>query len=87
MSDSRVTSRDSPKWSAGQCLLTDYTTTLLARHTSLYISLRSQHDYDVKMPNFTFYGGRTPNHNDFFFLFLNLDVVLRNSTPEEFANI
>ena len=27
-------------------------------HAFLYISLRSLHDYDGKMPNFTFYGGR-----------------------------
>jgi len=34
------------------------TTTLHVHHAFLYISLRSRHDYDVKMPNFTFYGGR-----------------------------
>ena len=28
------------------------------KHAFLYISLRSLHDYEVKMPNFTFYGGR-----------------------------
>ena len=27
-------------------------------HTCLYFSLQLLHDYDVKMPNFTFYGGR-----------------------------
>ena len=27
-------------------------------HAFLYISLPSLHDYDEKMPNFTFYGGR-----------------------------
>ena len=32
------------------------TTTLHVHHTFLYISLTSLHDYDVKMPNFTFYG-------------------------------
>ena len=34
------------------------TTTLHVPHAFLYISLPSLHDYDVKMPNFTFYGGR-----------------------------
>ena len=34
------------------------TTTLQVHHAFLYISLPSLHDYDVKMPNFTFYGGR-----------------------------
>ena len=27
-------------------------------HAFLYISLPSLHDYDEKMPNFPFYGGR-----------------------------
>ena len=31
---------------------------LHVQHTFLYISLPSLHDCDVKMPNFTFYGGR-----------------------------
>ena len=30
---------------------------LHVQHTFLYISLPSLHDCDVKMPNFTFYGG------------------------------
>ena len=34
------------------------TTTLHVHHTFLYISLPSLHDYDVKMPNCKFYGGR-----------------------------
>ena len=34
------------------------TTALHVHHTFWYISLPSLHDYDVKMPNFTFYGGR-----------------------------
>ena len=33
-------------------------TTLRVHHTFLYISLSTLHDYDVKMPNLTFYGGR-----------------------------
>ena len=40
------------------------TTTL---HAFLYISLPSLHDYDVKMPNFTFCGGREHNATTFFF--------------------
>ena len=34
------------------------TTTLNVQHTFLYISLPSPHDYGMKIPNFTFYGGR-----------------------------
>ena len=33
------------------------TTTLHVHHAFLYISLPSLHDYEVKMPNFTFYRG------------------------------
>ena len=36
----------------------DKTTTLQVHHAFSYISLPSLHDYDGKMPNFTFYGGR-----------------------------
>ena len=35
------------------------TTTLHVHHAFLHISLPSLHDYDVKMPNFTLYRGRT----------------------------
>ena len=34
------------------------TTTLYVHRAFLYISLPSLHDYDVKMPNCKFYGGR-----------------------------
>ena len=34
------------------------TTTLHVHHAFLYISLPSLHDYDVKMPNCKFCGGR-----------------------------
>ena len=34
------------------------TTILHAHHAFLYISLLSLQDYDVKLPNCTFYGGR-----------------------------
>ena len=35
----------------------------------LYISLKLLHDYDVKMPNFTFYGGRKQATTKFSFSF------------------
>ena len=35
------------------------TTISHVHHAFLYISLPSLHDYDVKMPNFTFYRGST----------------------------
>ena len=34
------------------------TLTYHVHHAFLYISLSSLHDYDLKQPNFTFYGGR-----------------------------
>ena len=48
----------------------------------LYISLPLLYDYDGKMTNFTFYGGRK-----LFVLFLNLNVVLRNMAQKEFSCI
>ena len=36
------------------------------------------HDFDVKMPNFTFYGGRK-----LLFLFLKLRAVPKKSTPKK----
>ena len=45
------------------------TTTLHVHHTFLYISLPSLHDYDVKMPNFTFYGERKQGMRNFSFSF------------------
>ena len=51
-------------------------TTLYALHIFLYISLLSPPDYDVKMPNFTFYGERKQSMT-IFFLFLNLSEVPR----------
>ena len=62
------------------------TTTLHVHLTFLYISLPFVPDYDVKLPNFTFSGGRIrPRRN--FIIFLNLNMVLRNSTPGGFAYI
>ena len=66
---------------------TGKTTTLHVQHAFLYISLSSLHDYNVKMPNFTFCGGRKRATTKFFFLSLNLDMVVRNAASEEFACI
>ena len=45
------------------------TTTLHVHHTSLYLSFPFLHDYDVKMPKFTFYGGRKQATMKFYFSF------------------
>ena len=65
------------------------TKTLHVHHAFLYISLPSLHDYNVKMPNCSFYGGRklVTSDDEIFLLFMNLHMVLRNSTPAEFAYI
>ena len=42
-------------------------TTLHVHHAFLYISLPSLHDYDVKLPNFTYCGGREHKTVTFFF--------------------
>ena len=47
------------------------TTILHAHHAFLYISLPSLHDYDVKLPNFTFMEDVNTQDNDFLFLFVN----------------
>ena len=46
-----------------------------AMHVILYISLPSLHHYDMKRPNFTslLYGGRSTQHKNCRFPFLNLD--------------
>ena len=64
------------------------TTFLHVHHAFLYISLPSLHDYQVKMPDFTFSEGRkhAGNHK-IFFLFMNLNMADRNSAPEDFACI
>ena len=54
------------------------TTALNVQHTFLYISLPSQHDYSVKMPNFTFYGGRKQVKANFSFSFKTWVWSLRN---------
>ena len=45
------------------------TTILHVHHAFLYISLPSLQDYDEKMPNFTFYGGRKQATMKFSFSF------------------
>ena len=45
------------------------TTTLHVHHTFWYISFPFLHDYDVKMPNFAFYGGRKQATTKFYFSF------------------
>ena len=59
------------------------TTILHVHHAFLYISLPSLHDYDVKMPNFKLYRGDDKISS----LFLNLDMVLRNSLLGGFTYI
>ena len=41
------------------------TSRLQVHHAFWYISLPLLHDYDVKMPNFTFYGGRKQETRNF----------------------
>ena len=43
------------------------TTTLHVHHAFWFISLPSLHDYDVKMPNCKFYGGRKQATTNLFF--------------------
>ena len=49
--------------------LLNETSSLHVHHAFLYISLPLLHDYDVKMPNFTFYGGRKQATGKFSFSF------------------
>ena len=72
-----------PKTTIG---LVGKTTTLHAHLSFLYISLPFLRDYAVKLPNFTFYWRRKQATRKFI-LFLNLNMVLRNSTPGGFAYI
>ena len=45
------------------------TTTSHVQHTFLFISFPFLHDYDVKMPNFAFYGGRKQERTKCYFYF------------------
>ena len=49
--------------------LVNKTRTVHVHHDFLYISLSSLHDYDVKMSNFTYYGGRKHAKTKFSFSF------------------
>ena len=63
------------------------TTALHVHHAFLYISFPSRHDYNVKMPNFTFCGG-SEHKITAFFLFLTFDTVFYfNSTKNDTVNI
>ena len=53
--------------------------------TFLYNSIPFLHENDVKLPNFTFIEDVNKLRRNFLFS-LNLDMVLRNSTPGGFAN-
>ena len=65
------------------------TATLHVHHACFYISLPFLHDYDVKMPNLTFYGDvkKRPSDDEISFLSLKQGMVLRNSAPGGFACI
>ena len=56
----------------------------------LYIPLPSLHDYDVKLPNFTFCGGREHKITIFVLFFLNFDesfeMKLHKNTPTFFES-
>ena len=53
------------------------TKTLHVHHAFLYISLSSLNDYNVKVPNFTFFRGQEHKKTTFSFLFLNFDAGFR----------
>ena len=53
-------------------------------HASLFISLPSLHDYDVKMPNFTFMDDVNKGIRNFDSLVSKLSAVSKKSTPEKF---
>ena len=77
-----ATATRTPKTTIG---LVGKTTTARASHflVHFFAVLR---DYAVKLPNFTFYGGRKQATRKFI-LFLNLNMILRNSTPGGFVYI
>ena len=61
------------------------TTTSHVHHTFLYISFPFLHDYDVKMPNFAFYGGRKQATTKFYFSYCTriwcLEIQLQEGSP------
>ena len=70
------------------CLISK-TTTLQMQNTFLYISTLSLRDYmyEVKLPSLPFFWRMCTSNSEIFFSFLNLDMVLRNLTQEEFPCI
>ena len=58
------------------------TTSLHVHHAFLYFCLPLLHVYDVKMPRFTFYGGRKTSDDKLFFLFLNLSAPKEINSKE-----
>ena len=52
-------------------------------NTFLYFFLPFLHDYEVKLPNFTFYGGRKQGSTKFSLSFLNLilEIQLQEGSP------
>ena len=63
------------------------TTTLHVHHAFLYISLQSLYNYDVKMPNFTFCGGREHTTTTFVFFSWTLIKFFRIQIQKKIANI
>ena len=61
------------------------TTTSHVHHTFLYISFPFLHDYEVKMPNFKFYGERKQATTKFYFSFwawiCSLEIQLQEGSP------
>ena len=66
------------------CLISK-TTTSHVHHAFLYLSFLFLHDYDVKMPNFAFYGGRKQATTKFYFSFWawiwSLEIQLQEGSP------
>ena len=58
------------------------TATKMAKKQQICTSL---HEYNAKMPNFTFCRRREDKTTIFLSLFLNFDTILKNSTPKKFA--
>ena len=65
------------------------TTTVHVHHPFMYISFSSLHNYDEKMPIFTFCGGRGHNTTTAFFFFSlpSIKSFRIHATPEKIANI
>ena len=66
------------------CLISK-TTTSHVQHTFFYISFPFSHNYDVKMPNFAFYGGHKQAPTKFYSSFWawnwSLEIQLQEGSP------